>query len=219
MAALGNPMEWEERATPMSEAFQIEPMVTIEEFDAFLNGQPDSTQWELVAGRIVARSNPNERHEQIASNLGAPLKLAMDTQECRTYLGGMGVQLTESRTGENRLRPDVVVRCGPVGDRNFVTDPIVVAEVLSPSTMDYDRGEKLVFYKQLPTLRHIVLIYQDRMCVEHFQRIDDEWSWETLTQPDDELVLEAVGFTIALNRVYFAIDLSNVHRISHRGWN
>ena len=36
-------------------------------------------------------------------------------------------------------------------------------------------------------------------------------------QPDDELVLEAVGFTIALNRVYFAIDLSNVHRISHRG--
>ena len=78
----------------MSEAFRIEPMVTIEEFDAFLKGQPDSTQWQLVAGRIVAMSDPNERHEQIASNLGAPLKLAMDTQECRTYLGGMGVQLT-----------------------------------------------------------------------------------------------------------------------------
>ena len=201
----------------MSEALQIEPLVTIEEFDAFLADQPESARWELVAGRIVAMTNPNERHEQIASNFGAPLKLALDAAGCRTYLGGMGVQRSEDRTGENRPRPDVMVRCGAVSDRNFVTDPVVIAEVLSPSTMDYDRGEKLVFYKQLPTLRHIVLIYQDRMCVEHFQRIDEEWTWETLTQPDDELVLDAVGFTISLSQVYFAIDLSNVRRMRQRG--
>ena len=200
----------------MSEALQIEPPVTIEAFDAFLADQPESARWELVAGRIVAMSNPNERHERITSSLGARLTLAMDAIGCHTDQAGMGVQRSEGRTGEDRPRPDVVVRCGAVSDRNFVTDPIIVAEVLSPSTMDYDRGEKLVFYKQLPTLRHIVLIYQDRMCVEHFQRIDDEWSWETLTRPDDELVLEALGFAISLNQVYFAIDLSNVHRIRHR---
>jgi hypothetical protein len=79
--------------------------------------------------------------------------------------------------------------CGSESGRNVVTD----------------RGEKLVFYKRLPTLRHIVSIYQDRMCVEHFQRIDDE------------LMLDAVGFTISLAQVYFAIDLSIVRRIRWRG--
>jgi hypothetical protein len=101
----------------------------------------------------------------------------------------MSVQRSDDRTGQDRLRPDVLVRCGSVSGRNFVTD----------------RGEKLVFYKRLPTLRHIVPIYQDRMCVEHFQRIDDE------------LVLDAVGFTISLAQVHFAIDLSIVRRIRWRG--
>ncbi|MDQ2805094.1 MAG: Uma2 family endonuclease [Pseudomonadota bacterium] len=48
--------------------------------------------------------------------------------------------------------------------------PLVV--VLSPSTIDTDRGEKLRFYKALPTLRHIALVYQDQMHVEHYRRTD-----------------------------------------------
>lgn len=189
----------------MSQALQIEPGMTVEEFDAFLDAQGGEGRWELVDGCIVAMSNPSERHERIASNLGARLTLAMDTSGCHTYQGGMGVQLSDDRTNDNRSRPDVVVRCGAVSDRNFITDPVVIAEVLSPSTMDYDRGQKLVFYKQMPTLRHVALIYQDRMCIEHFRRDDTGWTWEILTRPDDQLTFDAVEFSIALERVYFAI--------------
>ena len=57
----------------MSEAILTEPLVTIGEFDAFLESQQDDSLWELVAGRIVAMTNPSEVHEQIASNIGAPL--------------------------------------------------------------------------------------------------------------------------------------------------
>jgi hypothetical protein len=53
------------------------------------------------------------------------------------------------------------VRCGAVSARNFVTDPLVVVEVLSPSIMDNGRDEKLMFYKWQPILRHIILVYQD----------------------------------------------------------
>ena len=91
-------------------------------------------------------------------------------------------------------RPDVVVRCGRVGTRNFITDPLVVVEVLSPSTIDVDRGDKLQFYKAQPTLRHIALVYQDQMRVEHYRKTDLGWELETLTHADDVLYFEALAF-------------------------
>ncbi|HXA24227.1 MAG TPA: Uma2 family endonuclease [Acetobacteraceae bacterium] len=200
----------------MSEAILTQPPVTISEFDAFLDGQQDDRSWELVAGRIVAMTNPTEVHEQIASNIGAPLKLAMDPKGCRVYQGGIGIQRSDNEQGIDRPRPDVLVRCGRLGTRNFVTDPLVVVEVLSPSTMDVDRGDKLRFYKALPTLRHIVLVYQDQMRVEHYRKTDIGWELESLTQPDEFLRFEAVTFEIALEHVYFGVELNNIRRLSAR---
>ena len=54
--------------------------VTIEAFDAFTEAQADAALFELVDGVIVMMSNPTETHEQFAGNIGAPLKLAMDTR-------------------------------------------------------------------------------------------------------------------------------------------
>jgi Uma2 family endonuclease len=79
----------------MSQARQSDPLVTIAEFDAFLEAQRDDAFWELVAGHIVAMTNPTEEHEQIVANIGAPLKLAMDANGCRAYLGGMRVQRSD----------------------------------------------------------------------------------------------------------------------------
>jgi len=198
----------------MSEAILTELPVTITEFDAFLDAQQDDMLWELVAGRIVAMSNPTEDHEQIAGNIGAPMKLAMDPKGCRVYQGGIGIQRSADARGVDRPRPDVVVRCGPSGRRNFITDPLVVIEVLSPSTMDVDRGEKLRFYKALPTLRHIVLVYQEQMRAEHYRRTDEGWALQILTSPEDVLHFEAINFTIALERVYFGVELTNVRRLA-----
>jgi len=198
----------------MSEAILTERAVTIAEFDDFLNAQQDDCPWELVAGRVVAMTNPTEVHEQIASNIDAPLKLAMDPTGCRVYQGGIGVQRSDSERGIDRPRPDVVVRCGRVGTRNFITDPLVIVEVLSPSTIDVDRGDKLRFLKALPTLRHIALVYQDQLRVEHYRRTDLGWEMESLTQADDMLRFEAVAFAIALDRVYFGVELTNVHRLA-----
>ena len=62
----------------MSEAIQADPVVTVARFDAFLDSQVDDSLWELVAGRIVAMTNPTEVHEKIATNIGAPLAIAVD---------------------------------------------------------------------------------------------------------------------------------------------
>jgi len=200
----------------MSEAILTEPSVTIAEFDAFLDSQQDDSSWELVAGRIVAMTNPTEVHEQIASNIGAPLKLAMDPVGCRVYQGGLGIQRSDNEQEINRPRPDVLVRCGRVGTRNFITDPLVVVEALSPSTIDVDRDDKLRFYKAQPTLRHIVLVYQDQMRIEHYRKTDEGWPLEVLTEPDDLLNFEAVRFNIKLEQVYFGVELDNVRPLAHR---
>jgi Uma2 family endonuclease len=197
----------------MSEAIFVEGPTTAAEFDAFLDKQRDETSWELVAGRVIGMTNPTEVHEKIASNIGARLTLAMEPMGCHVYQGGLGIQRSDSEQEINLPRPDVLVRCGRIGTRNFVTDPLVVVEVLSPSTMDLDRGEKLRFYKDLPTLRNIVLVYQDQMRAEHYRRTDEGWPLEVLTDPEDMLRFEAVRFEIALDQVYSGNELTNIRRL------
>jgi len=191
----------------MSEALLLDdPPVTIAEFDAFLDGQADDRPWELVAGRIIGMTNPNQVHEQIVSNIGARLKRAADSRGCQAFFGGMRVQRSESRTAIDKPRPDLLVRCGQLQRLGFVMDPLIVVEVLSPSTMDVDRGEKLRFYKRLPTLVHIALIYQDQMRAEHYRRIDTGWELEVLTNPSDVLAFEAIACDVTLADAYFGVE-------------
>ncbi|UHC18821.1 Uma2 family endonuclease [Methylobacterium currus] len=157
-------------------------------------------------------TNPTENHEQIAGKIGAPLTLAMDALGCRGDQGGMRVQRDENGHGRDKPEPDIVVRCGPRQNRTFVTDPLVIVEVLSPSTMGRDHGPKLSlyklsFYKSLPTLRHIVLVYQDQMRVELDRREAEGWMRDVLTAPDHGLRFEAVEFEIALEQIYFDVPV------------
>jgi Uma2 family endonuclease len=191
----------------MPTALRRREPVTIEAFDAFVEAQVDTALFELVEGAIVMMTNPTEVDEQIAANIGAPLKLAMDVRGCRTYQGGMRVQRSDDPRETDKTRPDVVVRCGALGTRNYVTDPLVVVEVLSPSTIDVDRGPKLDFYKSLPTVRHIALVYQDQMRVEHYRRGEQGFELDVLKRAEETLHLEAVDFRIDLARVYFGVTL------------
>ena len=178
--------------------------LTILEFDEIVDSDPSGRDFELVDGELVMMSNPTEAHEQIAGNIGAPLKLAMDRRACRTYQGGMRVQADDDKSARNKYKPDVVVRCGPRDDRKtYITDPVVVVEVLSPSTMDFDRGKKLQFYKDRASIRHIVLAYSDQMRVEHYVRGANGWDFRALTRPEDELSLDAVEYKTSLENVYF----------------
>jgi Uma2 family endonuclease len=188
----------------MTTALRRPEPVMIEDFDKLVEAEADTALFELVEGVIVMMTNPTEVHEQIASNIGAPLKLAMDTRGCRSYQGGIRVQLSDNPSGMDKTRPDFV-RCGPLGTKSYITDPLVIVEALSPSTIDIDRGPKLRFYKALPTLRHIVLVYQDQMRVEHYRRDERGFELDVLKRPEEVLHLEAVGFRIDLARIYFDI--------------
>jgi len=191
---------------------KLEP-VTIAEFDDFLELQGDeSSLYELLDGAIVMMTNPTRRHQKIVGNIGTRLNLAMSKRGCEVFFGEMRVQRDSDRSARDKPKPDVIVRCGPSDEKSdlltYVDDANIVVEVLSPSTMDIDRGRKLEFYKSLKTLGHIVIVYQDQMRIEHYKRSGNRWTMKTLSKPDDVLDLTAVAFTMTVAEAYFDVSIA-----------
>ena len=158
-------------------------------------------------------TNPTQRHGIIVGNIGARLKFAMIRRGCQSFQGDIRVQRNADRRATDKPKPDVVVRCGPGSPerdlQTYVDNPVVVVEVLSPSTKDVDRGRKLEFYKSLETLRHIVIVYQDQKRIEHYHRTGDDWTAdEALIKSEDVLDLSAVEFTMTVAEAYFDVAIS-----------
>lgn len=194
----------------MSEAVAMPPPMTIGEFNAFLEASRDDRRWELFGGRLLAMTNPTLRHAEIVGNLGAALRGAMPAdRSCRVSFGDVRVQMSDDAHGHYAPLPDLMVWCGPMhGERNFVTTPMIIVEVLSPSSMDHDRGAKLRFYRTaLPTLRHIVLVYQDQQRVEFYNRTSEGWSLQVLTRADDRVMFHALLLDVRLADIYLGTDL------------
>ena len=111
---------------------------------AMIRERPDEERWELLDGEAVLMAPPSERHQQIVSNLLAALRPLVAKFGCRA-LPGLG--LRNDFVDDYAPIPDVVVRCGPLLTDGYARDPLVVAEVLSPSTLNNDRGRKAAFYQ------------------------------------------------------------------------
>ena len=191
----------------MSDVARRDQSNTVADYEAFVAARPDEERWELVGGVLFMMTNRTETHEQIVGGIYARLRIAMEAKGCRVYAGGMRVQRSDDRGEDTAAIPDIVVRCGPRRDRNFVTDPVVVVEVLSRPTMRHDRGAKFDVYRSLPTLRHIALVYQGQMRVEHYRRGPDGWLLDVLSRPSDRLVFDAVDFAVDLDTVYFDVPV------------
>jgi Uma2 family endonuclease len=176
--------------------------VTIAAFDAYLETVPDPSLHELVEFDVIMMSNPTDIHEEIVANIAGPLKGAMQSRGCSVFIGGLRIQRSEDTSEGDKPRPDILVRCGPLTGRTFVIDPIVVVEVLSPSTMDIDRGRKLEFYKSLASMQHVVLVYQNERRIEHHARTAEGWRMLPLTGAADRLEIEAVAFGMDVAEIY-----------------
>jgi len=170
------------------------PRMSPNEYLNYENSQ--EIRHELVDGYLYAMTGASDRHEEITLNLVASLHAHLRGSSCRAYKGDLKI-----RQQDDFYYPDVFVRCSEErGDPYFKTDPVLVAEVLSPSTQRYDQGDKRMAYWSLPTLQEYILIWQDRMRVELTRR--DQPDTIVLEKPDDMLVLDSVDFSFTLADLY-----------------
>ena len=158
--------------------------------------QSQEIRHELVDGYLYGMVGATDRHEEISLNLAAALQRHLSGGPCRAYKGDMKL-----RINDDFYYPDVFVRCSEDrGDPYFKTDPVMIAEVLSPSTQRYDRGDKRQVYLGLESLQEYVLISQTDMHVEVVKR--EGMLVTTLYSEQDVLDLDSLDFSITLAELY-----------------
>ncbi len=171
------------------------PRLTPEQYLLYENEQP--IRHELVDGYLYAMTGASDRHEEIALNLAAALQVHLRGTGCRAYKGDLKI-----RVADDFYYPDIFVRCNEQrDDPYFKTDPLLIVEVLSPSTQRYDRGDKRLAYFKLESLQEFILIAQDKIHVEIYRRSSQQTA-QILDQTNSILNLESVGLALTLADLY-----------------
>jgi Uma2 family endonuclease len=178
----------------MSEAAQKRMMA--DEFLAWTMEQPENEHYELVAGQVIAMAPERATHGRIKARLARFIGNAIDAANlrCETYVDSMAVRVNPDTVYE----PDVMVRCGaPLdGDAIEVTDPIIIIEVVSPSSAKRDTGGKLADYLNIPSVRHYLIVLTDKPTMIHHRR-DDTGAITTAILRDDAVRLDPPGIELS----------------------
>ena len=172
-------------------------------FDEYLAFEESATiRHELIGGIVFAMSGGTDAHNLITGNLflaiAAPLK-----GRCQTFQAQMKLRVAHLSDSDSYY-PDIMVSCSAT-DREtlFRREPVLLIEVLSPSTARLDRGEKCLNYLQIPSLLEYVLVSQDVPLVEVMRR-SNAWATEDLYRADT-LELASVGLKLPLSEIYSGI--------------
>ncbi len=166
---------------------------------------------ELIDGEIVALAGGTPEHAALASAISGLLAGQLKGQSCRSYSADL--RLRVAATGLATYADASVVRDPLERDPaspTHVTNPTVVFEVLSPGTVDYDRGEKREHYQRIETLRAYVLVAQDKLRVELWSRVDPSGAWAHAAFGSGEQVpLPAIGCRIDVDELYRAAGIQS----------
>jgi Uma2 family endonuclease len=158
---------------------------------------------EFLGGQIYAMVGGTPEHGTYAVNVIGLLTSQLQTRRCRVQTSDVRIRV---RSTGLHTYPAASVVCGHAerdpADPNAITNPVVLVEVLSPSTEDYDRGEKLAQYQSIEALREVVLVAHDRRYIDVVRRqASGEWT-TTGYGPGESLELASIGCTLAVDAIY-----------------
>ena len=148
------------------------------------------TRHEFVDGYVFAMTGASQAHSVICTNLLMLIQSSLKGTPCFAHVHDLKVHIKSKRA---YYYPDILVSCEPIEPKNiFVNTPVLIVEVLSPSTSATDRREKLIAYQQVQSLKEYMIVWQDRKKIELFRRSEND-SWETFEFGGlEELVLESL---------------------------
>ena len=181
--------------------------MTVEEYFAFTETQPDNEKWELIDGEPILNASPSRSHQTIFWNL-ALLIGTIQRQRPQSWEAspGVGVRVSDTSLPE----PDIFIV--PAGSarrdpyRRETSDVLVAFEILSPSTAERDLRWKRTAYTSLPSLTHYVVIAQDAVDIVVFAR-GAGFAERHLRSLADTLELPALGISLPLAEIYRDTDL------------
>ncbi len=169
---------------------------------------------EYHRGRVVAMAGTSRNHSRIVSNISISLGVQLRGRPCNNYSSDLRVSV---RGGERYLYPDVVVTCGEEqfedAELDILVNPLVVIEVLSPSTEAYDRGAKFLYYQSIPSLREYVLVSQTVRRFEVYRKQPDgSWLYQSFPFSPPPLVLQSIDCTLTFDEIYDKVEIEAEER-------
>jgi Uma2 family endonuclease len=154
---------------------------------------------EYLDGEIFQMAGTSLEHATISSNINASLNIQFKKRQCRSVQSDLRVHVPA--TGLYTY-PDVVAVCGEpqMADSHLdiLLNPILIVEVLSPSTKDYDMGAKFNHYRTIESLKEYVLVWQDKKRAARYTKRDDA-SWVLTDFIGDDAVVELISIECSLS--------------------
>lgn len=176
-------------------------------YEAYLSAlEVSGVKLEYCDGEIYAMAGGTPAHADLAASITRVLGNAL-LGRCRVSSSDLKVRIDAT---DLSTFPDVTVVYGERQfariDRNAVTNPTVLVEVTSASTEDYDRGEKLAHYKQIPSLVAVVFVSHRRPQVTVVERDSSGWQ-QRECRAGERVELEAPGLSVPVDEIYAGIVL------------
>ena len=179
---------------------------TVEEY--FALEEQSEARYEYLDGGVFAMAGADISHNLIIGNFYAGFRQALRGNPCRVFTEGVQLAVEE---GRHYTYPDVMISCDPSDQqaRRTIQAPVLIIEVLSPSTAEYDRGRKFRQYQKLPSLKHYLLVSQTSWLVEWYRREGNGiWSIIVLTEAEDALLIPELNINLTVTDIYEDTDVA-----------
>lgn len=165
---------------------------------------------EYRDGAIAAMTGGTPNHNQLALNFSSALNFALKRQPYRVFVSDQRLWIPERRI---YTYPDVMLMAQPLefaeGRKDTLTNPLLIAEVLSKSTRSYDKDEKFAAYRTISSLQDYLLVDQYTMHVEHYSKTAPQiWTYSEHDGETAALSVSAIAFQISLADLYDKVDFA-----------
>ena len=178
--------------------------MSLDEFLAWDDGT--DTRYELWGGGVVAMAPPMARHGLLALALGGEIRAALRARSPCRALSEAGIALPDRN--DTFYVADIAVTCEPLrAEDRLISNPVLIVEVLSPSTAATDRQIKIPDYRRIPSVQEILLIDSESAFAEVHRREGDRWINEIIRGIEGTLALNSVPLTISMSVLYEGIPL------------
>lgn len=166
--------------------------------------QASDARFEYWDGDIVCMSGGSRDHIQISGNIYYRLRQRLEGGPCRAF---PAEQPVKTPTLPPYRYPDASAACGELKFENMhgidaLVNPVLIVEVLSPTTAEHDRKEKFAAYQAITTFTEYLLVAQDAPRVIHYRRIGDVWERRDVAGLDATLPLESIGCALNVRDLY-----------------
>lgn len=177
--------------------------------EEYLAGEEQAeTKSEFIGGEIIAMAGASLTHVRLNSNCVIRLGIQLDGKPCEVFSQDLRVRMNDEG---DYCYPDVGVACEPEMEDSNLLNPVVIIEILSPSTELKDRTIKFEALRRNTSLMDYILVSQTRVYIDHYHRQDDNsWNLKSLETREDELILESIGCRLKVSEIYARVELPSL---------